>query len=82
MSQQRFQDTAAAQGDVADAAEAGDGGIPSEIKGVCAASCGPGWYGVRRTRAVVFATVALTMLAISPNQTTTYVSRLGVVQAY
>ena len=50
-----------------EAAEAGDGGIPSEIKGVCAESCvGRGGTAVRRTRAVLFATVALAALAISP----------------
>jgi hypothetical protein len=45
MSQPPLQDTAAAQCDVLDAAEAGDGGIPSEIKGVCAESCEAGRYG-------------------------------------
>jgi hypothetical protein len=42
MSQQPFQDIAAPQCDVVDAAEAGDRGIPGEIKGVCAESCGSG----------------------------------------
>ena len=71
-----------------DAAEAGDGGIPSEIKAVCAESCGSSardWAeaggGVRLPAWNNGAVTAVTA-SITPNQTTTYVSRLGVVQAF
>jgi hypothetical protein len=44
MSRPPLQDIAAPRWDVANAAEAGDGGISSEIKGACAESGGPRRY--------------------------------------
>ena len=73
MSQQPFQDIAGPRCDVADAAEAGDGEFRD-----CAAVGG----GVRLPARNNGAVTASITTSIAPDQTMTYLSRLGVVQAF
>jgi len=79
MSQQPFQDTAAPQCDVVDAAEGGDGGAPGEIKAVCAESYGTSRRSPPRLEQGGH---GFSHRLDLPNQTTTYIPRFGIVQAF